>query len=431
MLPAPVHAATSPITVTARTQIMHYPASIDFSVTASDTSSTITGATLYLNVQIGGISGGTTSEQHSVTIQPAKTATLSYSEDTTGNSSMQPGTPISYYWVIQDSANTSYTDTTQNFVTNDSRFPWQHLTHGLLQVNWYNQPQSFGQSILNQAVTALNRISHNLGVTPAAPIHLWIYADHADFAGAIGPYQPEWVGGLALPEYSEAFFVIADANDTTIVRDMPHEMTHLIFAQLEVHALDIPAWFNEGLAVYNQGYHEAEMQQSFQQALATQSLLRLDTLNGSFPQDSDQAYLAYAQSWNLVSYMYHTFGQAKMASFLTTMNSPLMNFNDGMKQTLGVDVAHLENQWRLSLNQPSTLGTPSSGSQTGTVAPISSSIATTLTIGSIVFVCAAFAAVVLVLVTMSRRKRQLMAQEDSQAKLTTEPSTQNDVLPKI
>jgi len=402
-----VHAATSPITVTSHLQKENFPTSVTITMTANDSSSTITSATLYISFQSGGIYGGSIGgEQHTVTLTPARTVTASYNEDLTGSSFVLPGTPINYYWVIKDSANNSYTDATQNIVLSDSRFPWQHLTHGLLQINWYNQPQSFGQTILDHATSDLTRISHNLGVTPNAPINLWIYATPADFTGAIGPYQPEWVAGQAIPQFSEAFFAIANLNDTTVVRDMPHEMTHLIFAQLEVHALDVPSWFNEGLAVYNQEYHEPAMQQSFQQALDTQSLLRLDTIAGSFPQDTNQAYLAYAQSWNLVAYMYHTFGQEKMTSFLKAISSPLIGFNDAMKQTLGVDVAHLENQWRVSLNQPSTLGTMGSGSP-GTPSALSSA-ATTLTVVSVVLVIATVLVVLLVLVTMRRRKKNML-----------------------
>ena len=425
--PEPAHASSSPITVTSHAQVMHFPDSVDFHMTATDSSSTITSATLYISIQLGGIYGGSIGgEQHTVTVTPAKTASFSYSEDLTGSSFVRPGTPINYYWVVQDSANHTYTDATQNFIVTDSRFAWQHLTHGLLQVNWYSQPQSFGQTILDHATSSLNRISSNLGVTPYSPINLWIYADHADFTGAIGPYAPEWEGGEANPEFSNAFFVIADPTDTAVIRDMPHEMTHLVFAQLEVHALDVPQWFNEGLAVYNQEFHEPAMQQSFQQALDTQSLLRLDTIAGPFPSDPNQAYLAYAESWNLVAYMYHTFGQAKMIAFLKAISSPLIGFDDAMKQTLGIDVAYLENQWRVSLKQPPTLGT-NSGSPVNT--STLSSTATTLTLVSIGLVVAAIVVILLVVLTMHRRKRQMLF-ENGVNPVESADSSREDAAPK-
>jgi hypothetical protein len=36
-------------------------------------------------------------------------------------------------------------------------------------------------------------------------------------------------------------------------RDMPHELTHLIFHQQD-HS-EVPLWFDEGIAVHHQHYH--------------------------------------------------------------------------------------------------------------------------------------------------------------------------------
>jgi hypothetical protein len=84
-------------------------------------------------------------------------------------------------------------------------------------------------------------------------------------------------------------------------------------------------------------------------------LLRLNTIAQNFPADGDKAYLAYAQSWQLVNYMYQTFGLQKMSALIHNMGNPNQSFDADMRQALGLDVAHLENQWHLSLNQPLTL----------------------------------------------------------------------------
>ena len=53
--------------------------------------------------------------------------------------------------------------------------------------------------------------------------------------------------------------------------------------------------------------------------------------------------------------MYQTFGLQKMAALIHDMDNPNQGFDADMRQTLGLDVAHLENQWHFSLNQPPTL----------------------------------------------------------------------------
>jgi len=421
----PAYAASNPFTVTARSQTVHFPDYIDINLTVRDGVSSITQATIAVSYIINAAYGDEQTVTHSVPTpvnQAGQAVVLHDREDTTSNSFVTPGTAIQYHWELQDQAGHTFTDESQQFVTVDTRFSWHHLAQGMVEVNWYNQPDSFGQAVLKQASANLAHITKTLGSGPTTPLKLWIYADHTDFAGAIGPYSYEWVGGEAYPAMGQAFFVIADEQATALIRDMPHEMTHLVFAQIESHALFIPAWFNEGLAVYNQLYHEPAMAAALQQALNDHTLLPLDQINGSFPVDADKAYLAYAQSWNLVEYMYQTYGTEKMATFLKTLNSPLIDFDGAAKQALGVDVAHLERQWRIHLNQPPTPGaaSPSSPVVTHQSPGALSTTSTLLVIGGIVCIVGIIAGIALVLVTMRQRKRRLVQSYSSTGAATME-----------
>jgi hypothetical protein len=160
-----------------------------------------------------------------------------------------------------------------------------------------------------------------------------------------------------LPALHEASIVVVDRTDDTLVRDMPHELTHLVFHQLIAQGITAPTWFDEGLAEYNQTFREVELRTRWQKALASQSLLRLSQISDNFPASADQAYLAYAQSYYLLDYMYRTFGKPRMALLIKSMNNSLTTFDQDLQQALGVDQLHLENQWRLSLGQPAVLTT--------------------------------------------------------------------------
>jgi len=50
--------------------------------------------------------------------------------------------------------------------------------------------------------------------------------------------------------------------------------------------------------------------------------------------------------------MYSTFGQPRMAHLIKLMGDSQTDFDEDLQQALGVDGLHLENQWRLHLNQP-------------------------------------------------------------------------------
>lgn len=348
----PSLAATSPIIVTSQTDAITFPKSIDFQVSATDNSSNITTGTI--SIKDSDTLYGT---PHTVNVtNPAHSVTLHNYEDISGSNFLSPGTQITYSWQLQDTQGNTYKGSSQTFTVVDTRFSWQHLSQGQLQVNWYNRSTDFGQTVLTDAKQNLNRISGNLGGNLLHPINVWIYQSTNDFHGSLPPGTFEWVGGVAFPKLNQASIVVQDTADLTLTRDMPHELTHLLFHQLAgQNSIYTPTWFDEGLAVYNQSYHEAAMKQSFQQALKKHALLRLDDIETSFPADANAAYLAYAQSWNLVDYMYTTFGEPKIAALIKTLNNPAIDFNSDLTRTLGVDQNHLENQWHLSLNQPATM----------------------------------------------------------------------------
>ncbi|HYX51032.1 MAG TPA: peptidase MA family metallohydrolase, partial [Ktedonobacteraceae bacterium] len=189
------------------------------------------------------------------------------------------------------------------------------------------------------------------------PINLWVYANDQDFHGSLAPGSYEWVGGEALPLLHEASIVVVDGNDDTLIRDMPHELTHLVFHELTPQGITAPRWFDEGLAVYNQIYREPQLKARLDRALASQSLLRLSDISMNFPANADQAYLAYAQSYDLLNYMYNTFDISKMIQLIKDINNPQQTFDQDLTQAIGEDQIHLENQWRLFHAQSAVLTT--------------------------------------------------------------------------
>ncbi len=422
-------ADSSPITITSQTATETFPKGIDFHVSVQDSVAMISEATLILSsskpryMQV----------ERTVPIStPQQTVTLNWHEDTTSpDDFIYPGTIINYKWQLHDNANNWYTQQEQRTLTIiDNRFNWQHLTQGQVQVNWYNHSADFGQAVLSQALNNVKRISGNLGGTLLHPVSLWVYQTPENFRGSLPPGVHEWVGGIAFPSLDEASIVVDNLNADTLIRDMPHELTHLVFHQLIAQGILAPLWFDEGLAVYNQTYQEPDMLQTFKHALTTHTLLRLNAITYTFPADADAAYLAYAQSWKLISYMYTTFGQAKMAKLITLMNGATTEFNEDLKQALGEDQIHLENQWRVQLNQSSVL-TPADSAQSTPQAsndplshPIGSGDTTTplLLFAGILLILLPITGLSGFFVLQRRRQRQgLLAQQAQQVITTTFP----------
>jgi hypothetical protein len=413
------HAAADPITVTAQTDVIHFPDSIDFTMIAKDTARPIIQASINITYKE---SPYTFTKEHVVNIiRPTQSVTLHWHEDTSGDNFRTPGTLVEYDWVVQDSANNYHTTSTLDFHTLDTRFSWQHLTQGMLQVNWYNRPENFGLLLLNRAGGSINHISQVLGGGLLHPINLWVYTSNQDFHGALAPGSYEWVGGEAHPGLDEAFISVVDENDDTLVRDMPHELTHLVLHQLIAQGPQPPTWFDEGLAVYNQLFHEPEMRARFRQALFNKSLLRLNNISDGFPADADQAYLAYAQSWNLIDYMYTTLGHAKLTLLIKKMNNSQADFGEDLVQVLGIDQDHLENQWLLHLGQPGILRPDQVTPTPQAIPQTSQSQTTTMDSTTLVFVTSGsllillpIIGIVIILIYQSRKRKQIQAAEAAQ-----------------
>ncbi len=407
--------ATDPITVISETYTLTYPKNIDFQINARDAQTTITGATIFLLVPAPRY----LNEAHDVAIKnPAQTATLSWHEDTNSHTFLSPGTQLTYYWQLRDASGT-HNEATQQLTVTDTRFAWQHLTQNFLQVNWYNRPTDFGQAVLAQAMTSINRISSNMGGTLSRPVNLWVYQNDTDFRGALPPSAHEWVGGIAFIDLNQAMIVAQDNEDTTLIRDMPHELAHLLFHQLTVKGIYAPVWFDEGLAVYNQLYQEPDMSTRFKQALAAHNLLRFNRLTVEFPADADQAYLAYAQSWNIVSYIYKAFGLAKMQGLIQNMDNSQTSFDGDLQKSLGEDELHLENNWRLSLGQPgillpaSSVLTPQTASQPKVQSATDSNAPLYLTAGGLL-VLLPIGGILLFFISQRRRQRAALAAQAQQ-----------------
>ena len=351
-IPSRVFAATNPITITSQSASTIFSKEIDFQVGVQDTASSITQASITITMTKPSYSQQT----YDVPVAtPGQGLHLTWKDTISGDNFVMSGTPLTYAWAFHDKNDSWFTGTSQQYTVIDSRFQWQHLSQDQLQVNWYGQGTDFGQIVLSQALDNIQRISTNLGGQPTSPITLWVYQSSDDFRGALPPNTFEWVGGLAYPPLNEAFIVVDSPNADTLVRDMPHELTHVLFHELVPLTDLIPTWFDEGLAVYNQTYHEPDMNQRFQRALATHTLLRFDTLTNGFASDTDKAYLAYAQSWNFISYMYSTFGLAKMTHLIKLMGNGDGTFESQVTSAFGEDSTHIENQWRVSLHQPAIL----------------------------------------------------------------------------
>jgi hypothetical protein len=347
-----LHPASSTISILSQTQTVRYPSAMNFALQASDSTGTISSAHLIIDVPPEQV-------HHDITVpvtQPGSQITLNYAYDAT-NDYLPPFTPVTYHWVLEDSnQQNTLSGPDQQFDFEDTRFTWTHLSQNDITVYWYGLDNTFGQKLLNTAVSEATSIEQDLQGSLTIPIRVFAYQSSLDLRGGLPPNTPNWAGGVALVALHQALIVVSDLTGNPLQRDLPHELTHLIFHEIAgLNCGGCPLWFDEGMAVYHQIYHEPDMQALFDQTVRNNRLLPFNTLTERFPSDSTLAELAYAQSWNFVKYLYQQFGEPQIAKLVHALSST--NFDQAFPAIFGADVPHEESQWHVSLGLPPTLNT--------------------------------------------------------------------------
>jgi tetratricopeptide (TPR) repeat protein len=148
------------------------------------------------------------------------------------------------------------------------------------------------QKLADRAVSVLGasfwRIGKALGAYPSAPINVVLYSERQfhDITGA-----PEWAGGgfdgqIRMPVRGAA------QNLAEFDRVLTHELTHAMLKNIA--SRNLPAWLNEGLAMYFEG-HDAAL--SERRLAAARLFVPLAVLQTSFSRlNTAQAVVAYEES---------------------------------------------------------------------------------------------------------------------------------------
>lgn len=286
-----------------------------------------------------------------------------------------PGTEVAYYWTLYGSNKEEVDTPAQTFKLVDERYNWQELTNSekRVSVHWHSGNARFGETLLDTASDALDRLQRDTGASLQRPADIWVYATSEELRGALPRHVPEWVGGKAFPELALVAVAIADDElaEREAKRIIPHELSHLVLYQATRNPYNSPpAWLDEGIAVYNQETRDHWEEDAVREAAEEGRLVPLKALSGSFGADEDTALLSYAQGRSVVEFILtdSRYGPGKLARTIAAFREGV-TYDEALKAGLGVTVDELDQQWRASLpyeiatERKSTDGAPSQDRQ--------------------------------------------------------------------
>lgn len=158
---------------------------------------------------------------------------------------------------------------------------------------------------------------------------------------------PKYASGVA---YSQLDLVLLTAaprypgEQLELAEVFRHELAHI--ALHDALGRDrVPRWFNEGFAVHVSGEAEVDRVQTLWTATLAGTLLPFAQLETSFPQDSTEASIAYAQAADLVRFLLRG-GQEHRFRSLVQRIAKGQSFRSALSDAYSTDMYSLEAEWR-------------------------------------------------------------------------------------
>lgn len=291
------------------------------------------------------------------TLQVGADGFVSFTYDASLNV-IPPFSWIVFWFQATLSDNQTYTSDPIRFQYKDDRFPWRDISRANVNVHWYAGDDAFGSAALDAAASGMLAIAEFTPVSLDEPIDIYIYSDATELQNTLLLGGEEWAGGHANPEIGVVMVAIAPGASQGIEMQtkIPHELAHvMLYRSLGDTYANQPIWLLEGIASMVELYPNPDYARALEIASNDNSLLPFESLCASFPADTGNAFLAYAQSQSFVSYIRDSFGSSGLTR-LTNSYSEGFGCELGATSALGTPLSQLDVRWRENVLGQNTTG---------------------------------------------------------------------------
>ena len=262
---------------------------------------------------------------------------------------LAPGTVIIYHWQVEDAAGNKLETEPVTFVYEDDRFDWESLSDGNLTLWYYSGSDSDLRFILRTAVEGLQRMEDLLGAKVDFPVKVFRYASADDLREASYYSKDKPAGIVTLGEvpFSDTALVSADYEPLDVLR---HELAHIVTRQaVKGPFSNIPAWLDEGTAVYAQSRLLSGEEGALELAIRSNDVLSVRSMtSSSLARSSSNVSLFYAEAGSVVSFLVETQGEEKFAQLFAVLKEGT-TIDKALQAVYGFDQDGLDNAWRESV----------------------------------------------------------------------------------
>ncbi len=268
-------------------------------------------------------------------------------ETIAGNRYIPVGSHFRFHWEFETSDGERVTTEEQEFVFLDGRYDWDAISDESedITVYYYGGNRERAETALRATREAMLDVEELLDVEVPYPVRVVVWRESSE---ALAAQRPRGTfgdhvitgGARVAPDLIHVYDALGDFIDVTM-----HETAHLVTRVAGFGAFTrIPAWLDEGVAVYAQRQPGAGYERGVEQAIAQDNTMRLRSMTSGTNQPG-RVNAFYGQSWHVVNFMLEEWGQEPFAELFRVIKDGERT-DDAMLEVYGFDQDGLYNRWR-------------------------------------------------------------------------------------
>jgi len=346
---ATVSGARADATIESATVENGFPKQLSFRVTAS-ASIDITDVSLKF-----AISGRNSSALGKPTeFARAKNLTAEVVVPTGSNQGYIPvGSDFTYHWEITLADGTTTSSPDQKYLYLPSGQDWKSVQGDFMTVYYHGDREALANAYLKAGVETYDKIGKKLLNTTLrqTPVKVILFGDEKEMSGAQpgrGAAYDAQTTTCGTKHSNDVVFVIPVTCGTPDRTDtLRHEFGHILNAtaaspDLEGALANLPAWLDEGTAMYAQ-LTPGDHADAFVAAAKANRVILFAQM--ATPTDTPSLVgVWYGEAYFMVKYLVDTGGPEKYAQYFAAIKKGA-RFDDALKQVYGLDVPGFEKQF--------------------------------------------------------------------------------------
>lgn len=272
----------------------------------------------------------------------------------TANRFVPPGAELDYFFEVQDAGGTTVTTSPQRLILLDPRFDWVRIEAESASIHYYGPVEPLARMVLDEAQATVRRMAPVLGASGEQPLRLTMYNSWSDMRLALPPRSQVKENSLIIEGvlFPATGVILVLGGVPRVDGVTSHEVVHFLMDEvMGPRGRLVPAWLNEGLAVYGATVTDPSYDAALSRALAEGRLIPLTSLNIA-PGPPGDVILMYGQGNSVVTFMVETFGAEKLRELLRSLRGGLA-IDGALEATYGFDRVGLERRWREAIGAPS------------------------------------------------------------------------------